>query len=126
MNKNNNTPISDAFNYTIMISLFYMAYKYSQMDTPTGTDFIPYIIPLILTEIVLVAFPLLLIFFYFKNGEMVNNIKDNIFEKNNPDIKEMNNQEKLRQYHVMLKEGIITQDEYDTIKKRFLKEIGKV
>jgi hypothetical protein len=31
----------------------------------------------------------------------------------------------LREYHGMLKEGIITQEEFDSIKKKYLKEFHK-
>jgi len=111
-----------AFQYTIFFSIFYILFKFFAIGSPKGNEFISYIIPMVLTNVVLIAFPILFVIFYFKEGNTLEGIKENILGKSDPEIK---NQEMLREYHGMLKEGIITQEEFDSIKKKYLKEFHK-
>ena len=108
-----------------MRKLSYTIYKFVDINAPKGTEFISYIIPILLTNVIIVVFPLLFIVFYFKDGNKISEIKDSILNKPDPQMTELNNQDMLRKYHGMLKEGIITQDEYDTIKKKYLKGLDK-
>ena len=110
------TSFQRAFQYTLFLSALYMLFKFFDIDAPKGSAFISYIIPMVLTNVVLIAFPVLFVIFYFKNT----NTLENILDKQDPEIK---NQEMLREYHGMLKEGIITQEEFDSIKKKYLKEL---
>jgi len=119
------SPLQNAFQYTLIISVLYVVYKLIDINSPKGAEFISYIIPTLLTNIVIVVFPLLFLFFYLKDGKALSEIKHNILDKSDPQITELNNQEMLREYHSMLKEGIITQDEYDSIKKKYLKGLHK-
>ncbi len=48
---------------------------------------------------------------------------DYVVPQNISDEKEIRKQKLLREYHVMLQEGILTQEEFNTIKKRHLKEM---
>jgi len=116
------TSFHRAFQYTVLLSVLYTLFKVITFNAPLGSEFFSYIVPLVLTNIVLLAFPLLFVFFYFRDGDTLDTIKENILDKANPKIK---NQEILREYHSMLKEGIITQDEFDSIKKKYLKELHK-
>jgi len=128
LRSNNNfirTPIQHAIQYTIVISVLYIIYKFFDMNTPKGSEFIAYIVPLLFTNIILVVFPVLFVFFYFRDGSAISELKENIFDKNDPQIKEINNQEMLRGYHNMLKDGVITQEEYENIKKKYLKDVHK-
>jgi len=108
------TSFQRAFQYTIMLSVLYIVVKFLDIDAPKGSEFLSYIVPMVLTNVVIIAFPVLFVIFYFKDGNTLENIKDNILDKHDPEIK---NQEMLREYHGMLKEGIITQEEFDNIKK---------
>jgi len=121
----NNTisPFSNALKYTLFISVLYSVYLFLDVDAPQGTEFFSYIMAKILTDIIVFVFPVLLLFFYFRDDGIAENAIDNLLNKNNPDIKEMNKQGLLREYHTMLQEGILTQEEFDTIKKRHLKDI---
>ncbi|MEA2048397.1 MAG: SHOCT domain-containing protein [Campylobacterota bacterium] len=114
------TSLQHAVQYTVYISLLYIIYKFFDNNSPQGVEFISYIIPMLLSGVVVIVFPLLFAFFYFKGGNT-----DTIFKKDDPQTREINNQEMLRQYHSMLKEGIITQEEFDSIKKRYLKDLKK-
>lgn len=109
-----------AFQSTLILSILYAIFKFFDIDFPSGTAFISYIIPKLLTDVVLIVFPLLFIFFYFKDGDTV---KD-IINKNSCQSNDIDIQTVLREYHSMLKEGIITQDEFDAIKKKNLKKIN--
>lgn len=119
------SPIQNAVQYTLLISLIYIIYKFANPSSPSGTAFISYIIPMVLTDVIFIAFPLLFVIFYFKDGSNMGQLKDSILKKDDPQIEEMNNRETLREYHKMLKEGIITQDEYNDIKKKYLKDLHK-
>jgi hypothetical protein len=119
------TPMQHAFQYTIVIGILYTISKYFDIASPKGGAFISYIIPSLFSDIVLIVFPLLFIFFYFKDGEAVKDIGKNIFNNHNCKIDEMDIRETLREYHTMLKEGVITQEEFDIIKKRYLKKIDQ-
>jgi Na+/H+ antiporter NhaD/arsenite permease-like protein len=116
------TSFQRAFQYTLFLSVLYIIFKFFGVDAPKGSEFLSYIVPMVLTNVIIIAFPVLFVIFYFKNGNTLENIKDNILEKHDPEIK---NQEMLREYHGMLKEGIITQEEFDSIKKKYLKELHK-
>ena len=96
-----------------------MIVKFFGVDAPKGTEFISYIIPMVLFNVAIIAFPVLFVIFYLKDGNTFENIKDNIVDTHDPEIK---NQEMLREYHGM---GIITQVEFDSIKKKYLKELHK-
>ena len=111
-----------AIQYTVFLSFLYIIFKFIDIDAPKGSEFLSYIIPMVFTNVVMIAFPILFTIFYLNDGNTLNIIKDNIFDKHNPEIK---NQEMLREYHTMLKEGIITQEEFDSIKKKYLKELYK-
>ena len=112
------TSFQRAFQYTILLSVLYIIVKFLDIDAPKGSEFLSYIVPMVLTNVVIIAFPVLFVIFYFKDG----NTLENILDKHDPEIK---NQEMLREYHGMLKEGIITQEEFDSIKKKYLKELHK-
>ena len=99
-----------------------MIVKFFGVDAPKGTEFISCIIPMVLFNVAIIAFPVLFVIFYLKDSNTFKNIKDNMLNIHDPEIK---NQEMLREYHGMLKEGIITQDEFDSIKKKYLKELHK-
>jgi len=118
-----NTPMQTAFQYTLFLSILYTIYEFFDINAPNGSEFISYIIPMLMTNVVLVIFPILFVFFYFKDGSAINEMKETFSNKNNTQIMELNNQDMLREYHGMLKEGIITQEEYDNIKKKYLKNI---
>ncbi|PTB83826.1 hypothetical protein C9926_00835, partial [Sulfurovum lithotrophicum] len=98
-------------------------YKFFDLNAPKGSEFVSYIIPMLMTNVVLVVFPILFIFFYFKDGSAIDEMKETFSKKNDKQITEFNNQDMLREYHSMLKEGVITQEEYDNIKKKYLKEL---
>ena len=119
------TPIQHAIQYTLLISVLYVIFKFFDINSPTGSQFISYIIPMLFTDVIIIVFPLLFVFFYFKDGTAINEIKENILDKNNCQTNEVDTREILREYHTMLKEGIITQEEFDTIKKKYLKELNK-
>ena len=119
------TPIQHAFQYTLFISILYTIFKFFDINSPKGTEFFSYIIPILFTDIILIVFPLLFVLFYFKDGSAINDIKDNILERNSCQTKEVDTPEVLRDYHNMLKEGILTQEEFDAIKKKYLKELNK-
>ena len=119
------TPMEHAFQFTLIIGLLYTISEYFDTDSPKGNAFISYIIPALFSDIILVIFPLLFIFFYFKDGEAVKDIRKNIFNNNNCEIDEKDTREVLREYHSMLKEGIITQEEFDLIKKKYLQKLNK-
>ncbi|HFQ60792.1 MAG TPA: SHOCT domain-containing protein [Epsilonproteobacteria bacterium] len=116
------TSFQRAFQYTLFLSVLYILFKFFSIDAPKGSAFVSYIVPMVLTNVVLIALPVLFVIFYFKDGNALDNIKENILDKHDPEIK---NQEMLREYHSMLKEGIITQEEFDSIKKKYLKELHK-
>ncbi len=117
--------IHNAIQYTLLISVMYIIYKFANPDSPSGTEFITYIIPMVLTNIIFVVFPLLLVFFYFKDGNAIDTLKENILHKNGSQTSEIQTRETLREYHSMLKEGIITQEEFESIKKKHLKSLHK-
>lgn len=119
------TPLQHAFQYTLLLSVLYAVIKFFDMDSPKGIEFISYILPMLFTEIILVVFPFLLVFFYFSDGAAMNQIKDNIFNGTNCKSEIIDTPEVLREYHNMLKEGILTQDEFEKIKKKYLKELNK-
>ncbi len=119
------TPIQHAIQYTIYISLIYIAFKYFDMNSPDGKKFISYISVTLFSDIVLIAFPLLFIFFYFKDGNAVKEIKNELFNGSCFQTKELETLSALREYHALLKEGIITQEEFDNIKSKQLKELNK-
>ena len=119
------TPIQHAIQYTLFISVLYIVFKFFDMNSPSGSQFISYIIPSLFTEVILIVFPLLFVFFYFKDGSAINEIKENILDRNNGQTNGIDSPEVLREYHAMLKEGIITQEEFDIIKKKYLKELNK-
>ena len=124
MNQNKlKSPIQNAFQYILLISIIYVIYKFTNPSSPSGTGFINYILPLLFTDIIIIFFPLLIIFFYFKDGNTIDKFKDTMLNKDDPQVSEMNNRETIREYHTMLKEDIITQEEFDTIKKKYLKDI---
>ncbi len=118
------TPMQHAFQITVIIGILYTISKYFDIASPKGNAFISYIIPALFGDVVLVVFPLLFIFFYFKDGEAIKDIKKNMFN-NNCEVDERDTREVLREYHGMLKEGIITQEEFELIKKKYLKKINK-
>jgi len=118
------TPIQHAIQYTLFISILYIVFKFFDINSPTGNQFISYIIPMLFTDIILIVFPLLFVFFYFKDGSAIKEIKENILDKNNSQTNNIGSPEVLREYHAMLKEGIITQEEFDIIKKKYLKELN--
>ena len=117
------TPMQTALQYTLFLSTLYIIYKFFDINAPKGSEFISYIIPMLMTNVILVIFPILFIFFYFKDGSAINEMKETFTNKNDTQINELNNQDMLRKYHEMLKEGVITQEEYDNIKKKYLKDI---
>ena len=117
------TPMQTAFQYTLFLSVLYIIYKFFDINSPSGSEFISYILPMLMTNVILVVFPILFIFFYFKDGSAIGEMKETFLNKNNTQIMEFNNQDILREYHSMLKEGVITQEEYDNIKKKYLKDI---
>ena len=117
------TPIQNAFQYTLFLSIIYIIYKFVQSASPFSMDFFSYILPLVFTNVIIICFPILAIFFYLRDGNTVDTIKENLFNQNDSDITEINNREPLREYHSMLKEGIITQEEFDSIKKKYLKDL---
>ena len=119
------TPIQHAVQYTLTISILYIIYKYFDQDSPKGAEFISYIVPLLFTNIILIVLPVLFVFFYFRDGSAMSELRENLFDKDDPQMKEVNNQEMLRGYHNMLKDGVITQEEYDNIKKKYLKDVYK-
>ena len=119
------SPIQHAFQYTVVIGILYVIFKYFDTVVPHGKAFILYVIPMLFTDIVLVIFPLLFIFFYFKDVYAIDEIKENLFKNNNCGAHEEDTREVLRDYHSMLKEGIITQEEFDTLKKKYLKKLNK-
>ena len=113
------------FFWGLFISILYTIFKFFDINSPKGTEFFSYIIPILFTDIILIVFPLLFVLFYFKDGNAINDIKENILERNSCQTKEADTPEVLRDYHNMLKEGILTQEEFDTIKKKYLKELNK-
>ena len=119
------TPLQNAFQYTLFLSVLYIVYKLFDINAPSGNDFISYIAVLLVTNVFIVVFPILFIFFYFKDGTALNEVKETFSKKDNTQLNELNNQDMLREYHGMLKEGVITQDEYDNIKKKYLKDLHK-
>jgi hypothetical protein len=125
MNKLIKSPIQNAIQYTFFLSILYAIYKFFDINSPKGSEFISYIVPLVLTNIVLVAFPILFIYFFFRDGVAIDEIKETFVKKKDTQVSEFNNQEILREYHGMLKDGIITQEEYDSIKKKYLKDVHK-
>ncbi|HFD13883.1 MAG TPA: SHOCT domain-containing protein [Epsilonproteobacteria bacterium] len=114
-----------AFQYTLFLSFFYVLYKFFDINSPKGSEFISYIIPTVMTNVVLIVFPILFVFFYFKDSSTIEDMKETFSNKNNTQINELNNQDMLREYHGMLKDGVITQEEYDNIKKKYLKDVHK-
>jgi len=122
-NKLSKSPAQLAVQYTFIITIFYALSKYFDLASPKGTAFISYIIPILLSDILLIVFPLLFVFFYLKETNSVQDIQKNIFKNNNEcDLDAKDTREILRDYHNMLKEGIITQEEFDTIKKRYFNQ----
>ena len=118
------TPVQHAVQYTIYISLIYIAFKYFEMNFPDGRTFISYIVVTLFSDIVVIVFPLLLIFFYFIDGNTVKEIKSELFN-NSCSEKEAEVLSTLRQYHALMKEGVITQEEFENIKRKHLKDINK-
>lgn len=116
--------VHSAIQYTLLISALYIVYQYVSPASPSGKEFIPFIVPMVLTNIVFIIFPLLLVIFYFKDRDTLENFKPHMFKKDSEDS-ELHSRETLREYHAMLKEGIITQEEYDNIKKKHLKNLHK-
>jgi len=128
MNVTNNfpkTPMQHTIQYTIIISILYIIFKFFDINSPEGKDFIRYIFPALFSNVVLLVFPILFVFFYFKDGKAVQDINKNIFNENNCDMDEVGTRELLREYHSMMKEGIITQEEFDIIKKKALKKLNQ-
>ena len=128
LNQNNiKTPLHHALNYTVIISIIYIIYKFTSPSSPTGSAFISYIIPMVLTDVIIIAFPVLLVIFYLKDGgvEGATTWKNTMFQKDHAETKAMKDREILREYHGMYKEGIITEEEFNTIKKKFLNDIHK-
>ena len=119
------TPMQHAFQVTVIIGILYTISQYFDIASPKGNAFISYIIPALLGNIVLVVFPLSFIFFYFKDGEAIKDIKKNMLSNNNCEVDERDTREVLREYHGMLKEEIITQEEFDLIKKKYLQKLNK-
>jgi len=119
------TPMQMAFQYTLFLSFFYVLYKFFDINAPKGSEFISYIIPTVMTNVILIVFPILFVFFYFKDSSTIEDMKETFSNKNNTQINELNNQDMLREYHGMLKDGVITQEEYDNIKKKYLKDVHK-
>jgi len=117
------SPFQAAFQYTLFLSILYVIYKFFDINSPKGSEFISYIIPMLVTNVLVVVFPILFIFFYFKDGMTIDEVKETFSNKNNTQLNELNNQDMLREYHGMLKDGIITQEEYENIKKKYLKDI---
>ena len=115
------TPMQHTIQYTIVISVIYVIFKFFDTNSPDGKEFIYYILPALFSNVVLLVFPMLFVFFYFKDGKAV----QDIFNKNNCDMNEVVTREELREYHSMMKEGIITQDEFDIIKKKALKKLNE-
>ena len=129
MHSNNNfskTPIQRAIQYTLVISFLYAIFKFFDIDSPTGNEFISYIIPKVLIDVVLIIFPLLLAFFYLTTSNIIDEVKNNMLNnKNSCNSSDADTLLVLREYHAMLKEGIITQEEFDTIKRKQLRELNK-
>lgn len=115
------TAIQHSFQYTLLISIMYAIIKFFDINSPAGTEFISYILPILFADIILIVFPFLFVFFYFKDGKAISDIKEHIFNQS----KEIDAPDVLREYHNMFKEGILTQDEFDRIKKKYLKELNK-
>lgn len=118
------SPVHNALQYTLIISIIYIIYQFASPASPSGAEFISYIVPMVLTNIVFIIFPFLLVIFYFKDKNTIDTFKKNMF-KEGYEESELHSRETLREYHTMLKEGIITQEEYDTIKKKHLKSLHK-
>jgi hypothetical protein len=95
------------------------------MNSPDGKEFISYIMVTLFSDIVLIIFPLLFIFFYFKDGSAVKEIKSELFNNSCSQTKEAEVLSTLREYHALMKEGVITQEEFENIKRKHLKEINK-
>ncbi|MEN8194876.1 MAG: hypothetical protein ABFS12_18790 [Bacteroidota bacterium] len=119
------TSIQHAFEYTLFISILYATFKFFDTNSPDGKEFLSYIIPALFTDIILIVFPFMFVFFYFKDGDAITDIKENILNNSSCQVKEIEIRERLREYHNMMKEGILTQDEFDNIKKQYLKELDK-
>ena len=119
------TPIQHAIQYTILISIFYIAFKYFDMNSPDGKEFMSYIFITLFTDVILIIFPLLFVFFYFKDGNAIKEIKSGMLNGSNDKINDSDTLVILREYHALLKEGIITQEEFDNIKRKHLKELNK-
>jgi hypothetical protein len=119
------TAIEHAFQYTLLISILYAIIKFFDINSPHGTEFISYILPILFADIILIVFPFLFVFFYFKDGKAISDVKEHIFNGINYQSKEIDAPEVLREYHNMLKEGVLTQDEFDRIKKKYLRELNK-
>ncbi len=119
------TPMQHAFQYTLVISIIYAIFKFFDIDSPDGTQFISYIIPKLFVDVILIIFPILSVFFYFVEGNGIKEIKEKIFDKDYCQPQDEDTLVMLREYHNMLKEGIITQDEFDIIKKKYLDKLNK-
>lgn len=118
------SPMNNALKYTLLIGFIYIIYQFLHPDSPKGNEFISYIVPKVFAYIVFLTFPFLLVIFYFKDKNTIDTYKTYMSKKEDEES-ELHSRETLREYHTMLKEGIITQEEYDNIKKKHLKSLHK-
>ncbi len=120
------TPVQHAVQYTVLIAILYISLKFFDITTPKGISFISYILPLLFTNIILVVFPVLLVFFYFKDGNAIDDIKNKILDDDTCSLDKNVTREELREYHGMMKEGIITEEEFNTIKKKYFEKLKEL
>lgn len=123
INSFSTAPMQHAVQYTVYISILYIVFKFFDQNSPTGKDFIFYIIPVLFSNIILIVFPLLFVFFYFKDGNAIQDIKNNLSNEHHCEMDTRETREELREYHAMMKEGIITKEEFDSIKKKYFNKL---
>jgi len=119
-------PMQRTIELTIFISVLYIIFKYFDQSSPKGNAFLSYIIPTLFSDVVLIVFPLLFVFFYFKDGNVIKDIKNSMSNEPDCNMDDRDAREILRDYHAMMKEGIITQEEFDLIKKKYIKKLNQI
>jgi len=113
-----------AIKYAVNIGIVYAIVKnYSLLGIPIHTLFM--MILLDTTIVTSIAFPVLWIFFHFKNSDTAKDAKKNVTtavcSRVCPESTDAVS-DQMAKYHDMLEKGIITQKEFDRFKKSLMKE----